>query len=190
MRAWKARTLPTWLYPLKTLAPIQGIEPRSVGPEPTVLPLNEIGVVGMVRFERTTSRSQGESSTSELHPDNYFTRNGWAGRLRTCKYPDPKSGGSANSLLPNTHTSSMAPRARFELAIYGLKGRHPWPLDERGTKLSNYLQKQEALRRDRRAQSLTYVTLPSHTSTLARFRTGRWCEYEGMLLLHDHKTLP
>ena len=54
----------------KALAPIQGIEPRSVGPEPTVLPLNEIGVVGMVPFERTTSRSQGESSTSELHPDN------------------------------------------------------------------------------------------------------------------------
>lgn len=64
--------------PAHYLAPIQGIEPRSVGPEPTVLPLNEIGVVGMVRFERTASRSQGESSTSELHPDNYCLQ--WLGR--------------------------------------------------------------------------------------------------------------
>jgi hypothetical protein len=57
----------------------------------------------------------------------------------------------------------MAPRARVELAIYGLKGRHPGPLDERGTKLSNYLQKQEALRHDRRAQKTKPMSPSRHT---------------------------
>lgn len=45
------------------LAPAHGIEPRSAGSEPAVLPLNEAGMVGPTGLEPATSAFGGQRSS-------------------------------------------------------------------------------------------------------------------------------
>ena len=45
-----------------------GIEPRSVGPEPTVLPLDDLRVVRKAGFEPATPGIKDQCSTIELLP--------------------------------------------------------------------------------------------------------------------------